>query len=341
MIFLEKLPDVNELHDKYSLTNEQKNKRNDYLNQIQNVLSGQDTRKILIIGPCSADREDAVLDYCNRLAKLSEKVKNVFVVIPRVYTSKPRTNGTGYKGLLHDPNLSGKPDNLLSGIEAVRRIHLRVIQETGMYGADEMLYPESMYYISDLLSYAAVGARSVEDQAHRMTASGINVPVGMKNPTSGSVEVMLNSILAAQKKHRMIYRGWEVETEGNAYAHGIMRGYVDTTGKNHPNYHYEELCDCYDEYIKKNLKNMGVIIDCNHSNSGKRYDEQIRIANDVAHTCRQHAPINNFVKGLMIESYIEDGNQLYGGQVYGKSITDACLGWNKTEKLILTLADKL
>ena len=308
--------------------------------EIEDVFTGKDDRFLLIVGPCSADREDAVLDYMTRLAKLQEKVKDKILMIPRVYTNKPRTKGIGYKGMLHQPDLSKKED-MLAGIISIRQLHTDVVRETGFTCAEEMLYPENHAYLSDLLSYVAVGARSVEDQQHRIVASGIGIPAGMKNPTGGDVSVMMNSITAAQSPQKFIYRGWEVETTGNPLAHAILRGYVDKFGRSHPNYHYEDLMNLLEEYNKSTLKNPAVIVDCNHSNSGKQFDEQIRIAKDVLHSRRHSEEIQNLVKGLMIESYLVDGNQQPGGDVYGQSITDACLGWEKSEKLILDLADEL
>ena len=338
MIFLKKLPDVEELQQRYSLEDHQKKARIDNINEIKSILSGECDRKIIIVGPCSADRQDAVLDYVSRLARLQEDVKEKFLIIPRVYTSKPRTNGTGYKGLLHNPN-ANEDENLLKGIIASRELHIRVIKETGLFCADEMLYPEEIYYFMDILAYMAVGARSVEDQGHRMVASGSNFPIGLKNPTSGNKESLVNSILAAQSSHHMIYRGWEVECEGNPFAHAILRGLVNNTGKHIPNYHYEDICEIHDKIIKSNVKNPGLIIDCNHSNSGKNYIEQIRIANEIFGICKSYKSLDKLIKGLMIESYIADGKQLVGGNVYGKSITDSCLGWEKTEYLIKSLAN--
>ena len=333
MKFIRQLPNISEILSEYKLSNEQKNNRINKIDEIKKILSGDDSRKLLMIGPCSADREDAILDYMLRLAKLQDRVKSRFLIIPRVYTSKPRTNGMGYKGLLHNPDNPEKED-LLDGVIATRKMHLHVVQETGFFCVDEMLYPESTYYILDLLAYAAVGARSVENQAHRLVASGLEIPVGMKNPMSGDTTALLNGISAAQSGHSMIYRGWEVETEGNKFAHAILRGFINNNGEAKPNYHYEDLCDFHDKYRLFNLKNMATIVDCNHSNSRKRYDQQMRIAKDVFTSCITDKAINDFIKGLMIESYIEDGNQLPGAGMYGKSITDACLGWTKTKRLL-------
>ena len=306
--------------------------------EMKAIFDGEIDKFILIIGPCSADREDAVLDYTYRLAKVQEQVKDKLFIIPRIYTNKPRTTGEGYKGLVHQPDPNKAPD-VLEGIIKVRELHTRAIKETGLTCADEMLYPANHRYISDILSYTAIGARSVEDQQHRLTASGLGIPVGMKNPTSGDLSVMMNSIVAAQSSHNFIYRGWEVETDGNPYAHAILRGYVDNLGNSSPNYHYEDLVHLYDLYMKKNLKNPCVIIDTNHANSGKKFLEQIRISKEVLHSIRHNNDLKGFVKGLMIESYLEDGNQKIGEGCYGKSITDPCLGWDKSEKLIYELAE--
>lgn len=341
MKLVNQLPDIEKLKREYALTAEQKRNRAIFINKIKAILSGRDKKKILIIGPCSADREDAVLDYMTQLSKVSEEVKDTVFIIPRVYTSKPRTNGIGYKGLLHNPDTDDKHEDLRSGIVASRKMHLRVIQETGMFPADEMLYPDSLMYFNDLLSYLAVGARSVEDQLHREMASGFEIPVGLKNPTSGDLSVLLNAIFAAQHSQRLLSRGWEIETEGNPYAHAILRGYIDRNGKMYSNYHYEDLNDFHDNYIKFNLRNSSVIIDCNHCNSGKRYYEQERIVDEVLSTCRRKRGINGLVKGFMVESYIEDGNQMIGNGIYGKSITDGCLGWDKTKELIYRMADTL
>lgn len=338
MKYIKKLPSVEEIKQMYPLSEALNKKRLERINQIQNILSGKDKRKLLFIGPCSADREDAVLDYCRRLADIEKNLNDKLLIVPRVYTSKPRTKGTGYKGMLHRPNPLSEHDDLEKGIIASRTMHLHVIQETGLFCVDEMLYPESLEYFSDLLVYVAVGARSVEDQLHRLTASGLELPVGMKNPMDGNLSVLLNSIEAAQQEQSLIYRGWVVNTAGNPYVHAILRGYSNRYGITHPNYHYEDLCSFYDMYRKSSLKNMSVIIDCNHGNSNKNADEQIRIINDVTYSMRLNAGLASFVKGFMVESYLVDGNQMIGGGVYGKSITDACIGWEKTEKLISNLA---
>ncbi len=338
MKFIRKLPDVEEMISLYSLTTEQKNERERFIKQLQDVFDGKSKKRILIIGPCSADRLDAVLEYMTRLARLKEKVYDSLLIIPRIYTSKPRTNGGGYKGLVHRPDYHSVTDDIYDGIVATRRMHLKVIQETGLFSADEMLYPEAHCYISDLLSYTAVGARSVENQQHRLVSSGLNMPVGLKNPTSGDSEVLVNAIIAAQNKQNCIYQGYECATEGNLYAHAILRGYTDSIGKMHSNYHFENITDLFDLFCKKNINNPSVIIDCNHGNSRKRYDEQVRISKEVFSLCNDYKFINNFVKGIMIESYLEDGSQMIGENIYGKSITDPCLGWEKTERLTLDLA---
>ncbi len=339
MKFVKKLPDAEELKNEYALSKEENIRRRERISEIKNILSGENPKKILCIGPCSADREDAVLEYMCRLAKVSERVKDVFCIIPRIYTSKPRTAGIGYKGLLHRPDSIHGEDNVFAGIYAMRKIHLHVIKSTGFFCADEMLYPEATYYVEDLLAYIAVGARSVENQQHRLVASGLDIPVGMKNPTGGDTDVMLNAVKAAQSPQSLIYHGWECRTEGNPYAHSILRGYVDISGKAHANYHYDDLTELHDMYVKRNLKNAGVIIDCNHNNSHKRYDEQIRISKEVLSTCQYNRTLDRFIKGMMIESYLLDGSQMIDEGIYGKSITDSCLGWNKTERLIYELAE--
>jgi 3-deoxy-7-phosphoheptulonate synthase len=308
--------------------------------EVKAVFEGRLNRLLLIIGPCSADNEEAVIDYMNRLVPVQEKVKDKILLVPRIYTNKPRTTGEGYKGMVHQPDPNGKPD-MYKGIIATRHMHIRAVQETGFVFADEMLYPENYQYLDDILGYVAVGARSVEDQQHRLTASGIEVPVGMKNPTSGDYSVMMNAILAAQKSHTFIYRGWEVVSEGNPHTHAILRGSTNKHGNNQQNYHYEDLvrlCDAYDE---RDLKNPAVIIDTNHSNSGKNPFEQPRIVMDVLNSMRHSERVNNLVKGFMIESYIEDGAQKIGEGCYGKSITDPCLGWEKSERLIYDIAEKI
>ena len=338
MEFLRKLPTPLEIKNLYPLSEElmEVKKKND--EEIQKIFNGESDKFILVIGPCSADREDAVLDYIKRLRVVQEKVKDQVIIIPRIYTNKPRTTGAGYKGMLHQPNPLSNPD-MLKGLISIRKLHMKALQETGFSCADEMLYPENHRYLSDLLSYVAVGARSVEDQQHRLTASGLDIPVGMKNPTSGDLSVMMNSINAAQHSHTFIYRGWEVISQGNLMAHAILRGYVDKQGRSHPNYHYEDLIALANLYKESNLVNPGVVVDTNHANSGKKWEEQIRIAKEVLHSTRHNKDVRRIVKGLMIESYIEDGCQKADEGIYGKSITDPCLGWEKTEKLILEIAE--
>ncbi len=340
MNYIRELPGPEEIKERYPLKAEYVKLKEQKDAEIKDVFAGKSDKLLLIIGPCSADNEDAVVDYCTRLAKVQEKVKDKILIIPRVYTNKPRTTGDGYKGMLHQPDPT-KGADMLHGILAIRKLHTDVIAETGFFCADEMLYPENYRYLSDILSYVAVGARSVENQQHRLASSGISVPVGMKNPTSGDYSVMLNSIVAAQHKHTFIYGGWEVSTEGNPYAHAILRGYVNKHGQANPNYHYEDIERLYEAYSAKNLANMSLIVDTNHSNSGKKYLEQIRICKEVLHSCRHSADIKSLVKGFMIESYIEDGAQKIEDAIYGKSITDPCLGWEKTERLIMDMADLL
>ena len=338
MNFIRKLPTPKEIKEMYPLDEnliEDKAKNDE---EIRKVFTGESDKLILVIGPCSADKEESVIDYIHRLKDVQEKVKDEIIIIPRIYTNKPRTTGAGYKGMLHQPDPLADPD-MLKGLIAIRKLHMRALKETGFSCADEMLYSENHRYLSDMLSYVAVGARSVEDQQHRLTASGLNIPVGMKNPTGGDISVMLNAINAAQHSHTFIYRGWEVKSEGNPLAHAILRGYVDQNGVSYPNYHYEDLLELAKLYDESNFANPAVIVDTNHSNSGKKYEEQVRIAKEVLHSTRHNEKIRKIVKGLMIESYIEDGCQKLTDGVYGKSITDPCLGWEKTEKLILELAE--
>lgn len=308
--------------------------------EIQNIFSGKDDRLILIIGPCSADQPDSVLDYISRLRKVQEQVKEEIFIIPRIYTNKPRTTGAGYKGLLHQPDPQAKPD-MFKGIIATRELHMRALKETGFSCADEMLYPDNYKYLDDLLAYVAVGARSVENQEHRLVSSGISVPVGMKNPTAGDLSVMMNAITAAQHGHTFIYRGWEVHSKGNPFAHAIMRGYTNKHGQSMPNYHYEDLEHLAALYAEAEYTNPAAIIDTNHANSGKKPLEQPRIVKEVLNMRRYNNEIKKLVKGFMIESYIEDGAQKIDGGCYGKSITDPCIGWEKTERLILEIAEML
>ena len=338
--FIRKLPSPMETKEMYPVTEEITRAVKTQTDRIKAVFSGEDGRMLLIIGPCSADNEDSVLDYISRLAPIQEKVAEKLVIVPRIYTNKPRTTGEGYKGFVHQPDPEAEPD-LFKGLIATRHLHMRAVRETGFACADEMLYPENYIYLDDLLAYVAVGARSVEDQQHRLTASAISCPVGMKNPTSGDLTVMMNSILAAQHRHNFIYGGWEGRSYGNPYTHAILRGYVNWQGMPLANYHYETLRSLAALYAKSGLQHPGAVIDCNHSNSGKDPFEQPRILKEVLHSCRHHPDIGRLVKGFMVESYIEDGNQPIGGGVYGKSITDACLGWEKSERLIYEVAELL
>lgn len=338
MEFLRKLPTPLEIKEQFPLPAEIEPLKAQRDQRLKDIFEGKDDRLILLIGPCSADNEDAVLDYLDRLRRVAEKVADKLFIVPRIYTNKPRTIGAGYKGMLHQPDPERGTD-MLKGIIAIRELHTRAAKETGFTCADEMLYPENHRYLSDLLAYVAVGARSVEDQQHRLTASGLGIPVGMKNPTGGDLTVMMNSIIAAQCGHTFLYRGWEVQTKGNPYTHAILRGYVDKFGRNMPNYHYEDLRHVLELYHEREFENPAVIIDTNHSNSGKEYMEQIRISKDVVHSCHMSGDIRRLVKGLMIESYIEDGAQKIGSHCYGKSITDPCLGWDKSERLICELAE--
>lgn len=308
--------------------------------EIKAVFNGTSDKFILVIGPCSADHSEPVLEYISRLRRVADQVSDKIVIIPRIYTNKPRTTGHGYKGMLHQPNPDAKPD-MYKGLVAIRELHMTALKDYDFSCADEMLYPENHRYLSDLLSYVAIGARSAENQQHRLTASGLNIPVGVKNPTGGDLSVMMNGITAAQSPHTFIYRGWEVESEGNPYTHAILRGYVDYTGRSASNYHYEDLLRVNELYSQAGLSYPSVIVDTNHNNSGKQYLEQIRIAKDIVHSRNQNADIKKLVRGLMIESYIEDGAQGVHEHIFGKSITDPCLGWEKTEQLIFDLAEKL
>ena len=336
--FIRKLPTPAEIKEQYPLPEGLAEIKAQRDAEIRDVITGKSNKFLLIIGPCSADNEDSVCDYVNRLAKVNEQVKDRLVLVPRIYTNKPRTTGDGYKGMVHQPDPEKKPD-FLAGLVAIRRMHIRAMSETGLTAADEMLYPENYRYLSDILSYVAVGARSVEDQQHRLTVSGFDVPAGLKNPTSGDFSVMLNSVYAAQHPHSFIYRGWEVNTSGNELAHTVLRGATNKHGQNNPNYHYEDLIRLLEMYDKMDLKNPACIIDTNHSNSNKQFDQQVRIAKEVMHNRKVNHDIHSLVKGLMIESYIEEGCQKVGGGIYGKSITDPCLGWEDTEKLIYHIAE--
>ena len=338
MEFERKLSIPMEVKEKYPLTGQISDSVEKTTLELKRIIDGSSDKLLLIIGPCSADNEDSVIDYISHLCPVQEKVKDKILIVPRIYTNKPRTTGDGYKGLLHQPDPNKEPD-MFKGIIATRELHMRAVKETGFACADEMLYPENYKYLDDLLAYVSVGARSVENQQHRLVASGVDVPVGMKNPTSGDYTVMMNAILAAQHGHTFIYRGWEAHSQGNPLAHSILRGYTNKHGQSQPNYHYEDLIRLCDYYDERELSNPAVIIDTNHSNSNKNPYEQPRIIKDVLHSGRQNERIDGILKGFMVESYIEDGNQKVGGGCYGKSITDPCLGWDKTEKLIYEIAD--
>ena len=340
MNFHRKLPIPQEVKEEYPLTERMKAEKANRDEAIRAVFDGSSDKFILIIGPCSADHSEPVLEYISRLRKIEDQVKDKIIIIPRIYTNKPRTTGQGYKGMLHQPDPEAKPD-MYKGLVAIRELHLSALRDYGFSCADEMLYPSNYRYLSDLLSYVAIGARSVENQEHRLVASGIEAPVGMKNPTGGDLSVMMNSIVAAQSSHTFLYRGWEVTSAGNSYAHAILRGYVDYSGRSVSNYHYEDLLRVEELYEKSNLVNPSVIVDTNHNNSGKKYLEQVRIAKDIVYSRNQNADIKRLVKGLMIESYLEDGACKPEEHIFGKSITDPCLGWEKTERLILDIAEKL
>ena len=340
MNFHRKLPIPQEVKKEYPLTERMEQVKAARDEAIRAVFDGSSDKFLLVIGPCSADHREPVLEYISRLRRVQEQVADKIIIIPRIYTNKPRTTGQGYKGMLHQPDPEEKPD-MYKGIVAIRELHMAALRDYDFSCADEMLYPENHRYLSDLLSYVAVGARSVENQQHRLTASGVGIPVGMKNPTGGDLSVMMNSIVAAQSGHTFIYRGWEVSTDGNPYAHAILRGYIDYAGRSTSNYHYEDLLRVEGLYEKSNLTNPSIIVDTNHNNSGKKYLEQVRIAKDIVHSRNQNGDIKRLVKGLMIESYLEDGACKAEEHIFGKSITDPCLGWEKTEKLILDLADKL
>ena len=340
MTFIRKLPIPMEVKEKYPLSLEATEHKERFDREVAEIFEGRSKRLILIIGPCSADAEEPVMEYVHRLARIQEQVKDRLLLIPRIYTNKPRTTGSGYKGMLHQPDPTGRPD-VFKGILAIRELHARVLRETGMGTADEMLYPANHRYLSDILSYVAVGARSVEDQEHRLVSSGIEVPVGLKNPTGGDLTIMMNALAAASHSHSFIYRGWAVETDGNPHAHAILRGFVDHLGHSHPNYHYEDLVNLVELYEESGLHNRGVIVDTNHANSGKCYDEQPRICREVLYSARHNADVGGMLRGFMIESYLEDGAQKPGEGVFGKSITDPCLGWEKSERLILEIADRM
>ena len=336
--FVTEIPSPDVIRERFPLAPELAARKKERDEEIKKIITGESDKLLVVVGPCSADNEEAVVDYVSRLVKVQEKTKERLVIVPRVYTNKPRTTGEGYMGMIHQPDPEKKPD-MLEGILAIRHMHMRVLQETGFSTADEMLYPENLRYLSDIMSYIAVGARSVENQFHRLVASGCDVPVGLKNPTSGDLTVMLNSVVAAQCSHSFIYRSWEVKTTGNELAHTILRGAVNKHGNCIPNYHYEDLNLVDRLYKERNLKNPAVVVDANHSNSNKQYAEQVRIVNEVLHSRNLNPHIKTLVKGVMIESYIEEGNQKVGAGCYGKSITDPCLGWDDTERLIYDIAE--
>ena len=340
MQFLRQLPSPEEVKEKYPITAAAMARKSAADAELTRIFTGESQKKVLLIGPCSVDSEPPVLEYAARLARLQERVADKLMLVMRVYTNKPRTTGDGYKGMLHQPDPHKKPD-LYSGLLAIRQLHTEILTDMGLPTADEMLYPANYQYLSDLLSYVAVGARSVENQEHRLVSSGMDVPVGMKNPTGGDLSVMMNSITAAQHPHVFQYRSAEVATTGNPLAHAILRGYVNKHGQSLPNYHYEDLTHLSDLYEKAGLANPAVIVDANHANSGKKFAEQPRICKEVLHACHQNDHIGALVKGFMIESYLEDGCQKIGEDVFGKSITDPCLGWEKTERLVLDIADLL
>ncbi len=341
MEFYRKLPIPMEVKKQFPVSKELAKIRDKQIDEMKEILEGKSDKLMLIIGPCSADAEAPVLDYIGRLRKVQDKVEDKILIIPRIYTNKPRTTCEGYKGMLHQPDPNSSPD-LLKGIVAIRSLHIKALQETGFCCADEMLYPENHRYLSDVLGYAAVGARSTENQQHRLTVSGLDIPAGMKNPTGGDITVMMNAIKAGQSSHMFLYRGWEVKSYGNPHTHAILRGYVDKQGKSHPNYHYEDLYDLCKTYNESGLQNPGVIIDTNHSNSGKQFLEQIRIVREVLKSRKYNKDIEKLVKGFMIESYIKDGARKCSDvEEYGMSITDPCLGWEKTEKLIFEIAETI
>ncbi len=340
MVFRREMPTANVIQEMYPLSEASREKKRQNDEEIRAIFEGKSKKLLLVIGPCSADREDAVLEYISRLREVQEKIRDVITIVPRIYTNKPRTTGEGYKGMLHQPDPTHSPD-LLRGLLSIRKLHIDALEQTGFSCADEMLYPENHRYLSDCLSYVAVGARSVENQLHRLTASGLDIPVGMKNPTGGDLKVMMNSIKAAQSSHTFVYSGWEVQSAGNPMAHAILRGYSNKHGQNVPNYHYEDLRFLNELYAESGLQNPAVIVDTNHANSGKQFDQQPRIAKEILHSMRCNEDIRKLVRGLMIESYLEDGSQKPEEGVYGKSITDPCLGWEKTERMLMELAEQL
>ncbi|MFA6385056.1 MAG: 3-deoxy-7-phosphoheptulonate synthase [Candidatus Omnitrophota bacterium] len=336
--YLRKIPSANDIIAEMPVPEELRKVKKNRDSEIRDILEGKNGKFLIIMGPCSADNEDAVCEYVSRLAKLQSRIKDKFLIIPRVYTNKPRTTGEGYKGMMHQPDPKNKP-NIVEGLKALRKMHLRLLSESGMSSADEMLYPSNYPYLEDILSYVAVGARSVENQQHRLTCSGLDIPVGMKNPTSGDLNVMLNSVQAAQAPHVFIYRGWEVKTSGNPLSHSILRGAMNQHGQYIPNYHYEDMMRLADMYHKRQLLNPTVLIDTNHANSGKKFEDQPRIAKEVMYGIKHSRTLRAMVKGLMIESYLVEGAQDIAGKVFGKSITDPCLGWDDSKNLVLRLAE--
>lgn len=339
--YISEVPSADEIKELFPMSEELTKIKQARDEEIRKVFTGESKKFLAIIGPCSADNEEAVVDYTTRLSKVQEKVKDKLILIPRIYTNKPRTNGSGYKGMLHQPNPEEKP-NFIEGLKAIRKMHIDSIKESGLTAADEMLYSDNWGYMSDILSYVAIGARSVENQSHRLIASGIDVPVGMKNPTSGDYAVMMNSCIAGQSKHTFMTGGWEVKSDGNQLTHCILRGSLNRHGVSVPNYHYEDLIRLHEAYEEfSTLKNPAVIVDANHNNSGKKWDQQPRIVKEILHSMRHSDDVAALVKGVMVESYIEDGNQSVGGGCYGKSITDPCLGWEKSERLLLEMAELL
>ncbi len=338
--YISKLPTPEEIKEQLPLSEELVKVKTERDAEIARIFKGESDKFILVIGPCSADNEDAVCEYIQKIARVQEEVKDKIFIIPRIYTNKPRTTGDGYKGMLHQPDPEKKPD-LVSGLMAIRKMHIRAMEETHLTAADEMLYPENFEYFSDILSYVAIGARSVEDQQHRLVSSGMDIPVGMKNPTSGDFSVMINSIYAANHGHTFIYAGSEVHTDGNPLTHAVLRGAVNKHGNCIPNYHYEDLIRLHSLMVEKGFDNPAVIVDTNHSNSNKQYKEQIRIAKEIIHSKNNSPELRGFIKGLMIESYLEEGCQKIGEHIYGKSITDPCLGFEDSKNLIYHIADTI
>jgi len=335
--YLRKIPSANEIISQMPVPEALRAVKKERDRRIIDIFTGKSDKLLIIIGPCSADDEKAVCEYVARLRKLQDEVEEKMILVPRVYTNKPRTTGEGYKGMMHQPNPKDKP-NIVEGIKALRKMHLRLLKESGLTAADEMLYPANYPYVEDLLSYVAIGARSVENQQHRLTVSGLDIPVGMKNPTSGDLNVMLNSVQAGQSAHVFIYRGWEVKTSGNPYVHSILRGAMNQHGQSIPNYHYEEMVRLSEMYQKRGLLNPAIIVDTNHANSGKKYEEQPRIALEVIRSVKHSKVLKRMLKGFLIESYLEEGSQDINAKIFGKSITDPCLGWDDSRKLVLELA---